>query len=686
MKLLGFDTETYLINGNDKAPKVVVCSWFDGEKGWLSYPDDIATYAMWSDPSNYFVLVNAPYDLVALMRWHPVLIPHIVRALDEGRIFDCAIRHSLMYLAAVGAKGYDPRPSLAKMAMEYLKLDLSASKQGEDIWRLKYGTLDGVPLENWPTEARAYALDDAKHTWQIFHAQGGLGNMQPTECVQVASATVLHGVGVWGFGVNQATRLKLKESIQAKIQAGEAKVGHLGWIGKGSQPKIQAAVHAAWDRKYASIIAGFAAEKGFGVSDPVQWAHQAVALTGDAKADSKRGSIRTLLMEACDAGEKPAFLGFQGDWVSCVREMLKRMPESASTTRGLQCDEDALTTLKDFLPEGKDYLDLKHQQKMMETYVEAYPDATSHPSFVNLVSTGRTGCRTPNNQNCPRGEGIRNMFLARDGRELGTVDYSQLELCTLGASIRTMFPGITATQADAIDANVDVHAHTGVEVSKLLGTPMTYEYIDANKKKDPKAKEVRQGSKACNFGYPGGLGPNTMVEYAQSNYGVAFSFQQAKGAKAAWEAKWPEMRVYLRSVAALVEGSANGLCDSYTISGRKKAGCVYTQAANYRFQGLAADGAKAALWAIWREILLGWYWSYYDRITDFGYGVEHRDGILKDSRIVNFVHDEIVAEHKTGDKAALKRQEDLMVYAMTKMCQDKITIRVEGGLSSQWEH
>jgi hypothetical protein len=120
----------------------------------------------------------------------------------------------------------------------------------------------------------------------------------------------------------------------------------------------------------------------------------------------------------------------------------------------------------------------------------------------------------------------------------------------------------------------------------------------------------------------------------------------------------------------------------------QKAACFYTQHANFGFQALAAEGATFALWLIFKECILGRYWNqHFDTVK--GYGNDLADGALAYSHPVNFIHDEIVCEHPEGDvpgKRALKRQEDLMVSAMQHVCQNLITIRVEGKLSAQWEH
>jgi hypothetical protein len=995
MRLLAFDTETYLIQPTEKAPKPVCCSWYDREKAWLTYPGEVSTAAMFADPSNLFVGQNIPYDLVLMMRWHPDLIPDIMRALDEGRVFDTAMRERMTHLAQHGSRGFNMFPSLADMALKYLKLDLSAEKKGDDIWRLKYGTLDGVPFGQWPEAARKYALDDAIHTYQVFEAQGGLSAIQPTEQMQVQAAVVLQGIGVWGFAVNQSKREVIQGKLEAKAKTLHAEIDKYEWTGKGSQAKMMKLVADAWNYKHLLFLKTRCDATGIPINPvEVQQALGTVMLREAIKAVAETGA---------------AFPGIEFplnvDRAAWFKETLKGIPEIPMTKKGPSIAGEVLEQLGDVVPQFATYSELRHVEKMIENYITPYANETVHPSFVPLVTTGRTGCRTPNCfsddtevltdngwmpfgvastlykmggihilprvaqwdsgaisfvhptawvhynadklvhitndhidllvtedhrclliqrktnkqcvmsavsykedylqigagikqgeddpdysdwflrlcvavqadghwhdggwsfsfrkkrkherfneimkdagviecgsssttdskglryrnriykgalasrlfdvlggaikllpiswvsslsarqmqvvgdesflwdglstrknnysssvehncdimqamyvmtgkrtnkriyippserpnyqcditnrnysltsnrslvevegpaavsccsvpsgfvvvrrngkvmitgqcQNIPRkdkdrpDEAFRTMFMARKGRVLGTVDYSQLELCTLAATIRTMFPGITCTLGDAIDSGKDVHCITG----GLIGG-MGYEQMIAGKKaKDENVLKFRQGAKAANFGLPGGLGGGAFVGYAKNNYNVQLSINQAWKYINAWKRAWPEVpNHYLKYSADMVESSPSETFTSYTITGRPKAMCIYTEGSNYPFQGLAADGAKAALWAIWRECILGWYWS---TRGGQGYGHALADSPLRQSRLVNFVHDEIVAEHPEGDagKAALARQEALMVSEMTRICQNKIKISVEGQLSDAWEH
>ena len=186
-----------------------------------------------------------------------------------------------------------------------------------------------------------------------------------------------------------------------------------------------------------------------------------------------------------------------------------------------------------------------------------------------------------------------------------------------------------------------------------------------------------------NFGFPGGLSVGAFLSYAEGQYGVKLSYGEGMKYFKGWCQTYPEIPgTFLKYVGDMVPRGTTA--SSILINGRSKADCRFTQHANFHFQGLAADGAKASHYAIWRECVLG---GYYRRRPGLrGYGCDYRDGPLSRSHPVNFVHDETVCEHQAGDKKALKRQEDIMVEQMSRTCRHLVPITVEGFLGDEWAH
>jgi hypothetical protein len=95
----------------------------------------------------------------------------------------------------------------------------------------------------------------------------------------------------------------------------------------------------------------------------------------------------------------------------------------------------------------------------------------------------------------------------------------------------------------------------------------------------------------------------------------------------------------------------------FTLTGRLRARASYGARHNTPFQGLAADGAKLALWYLWRT----------------GY------------RVVNFIHDEVLVEVPAGSnlKGHAENIRDLMIHGMEQVVPD-VRIDVEYEASSRW--
>lgn len=139
----------------------------------------------------------------------------------------------------------------------------------------------------------------------------------------------------------------------------------------------------------------------------------------------------------------------------------------------------------------------------------------------------------------------------------------------------------------------------------------------------------------ANFGFPGGMGATRFKDYAKYGYNVDLTLEQATLLRDVWLNTWPEARDYFKYVS---DKKANEWYfdtdrrqDScrvlQLVSNRWRAGCSYTESANTRFQGLAADLAKAAGFLIARE-------SYDESLNSPLFGC----------RIVNFIHDQFLVE------------------------------------------
>jgi DNA polymerase-1 len=312
-------------------------------------------------------------------------------------------------------------------------------------------------------------------------------------------------------------------------------------------------------------------------------------------------------------------------------------------------------------------------EKMLSTYVPVLEQGTRtpiNPGWNVLVATGRTSCREPNLQNLPRKGGIRECFVPRAGWLYAAADYSTLELCALAQVCLDLFGW--SDMADALRAGQDLHVRMA---ATILGVSYE-EAITRHLADDKEVGEKRQLAKAANFGYPGGLGAEKFQAYARDSYGVNIDLDTSRDLKRAWLETWKETRPFFDHV-----NNSLGFADSFTLeqlrSGRMRGGVGYCDGCNSYFQGLAADGAKAAMWLIAQECYLGFgdAWPRDGRAPSPLYG----------ARMVAFIHDEFLLEVRDDANAgaAGDRLASVMVEGMARYIPD-VPVKAEPVLMRRW--
>ena len=263
------------------------------------------------------------------------------------------------------------------------------------------------------------------------------------------------------------------------------------------------------------------------------------------------------------------------------------------------------------------------------TFIRDLSSSRVHPRYNLLVNTGRTSCSSPNFQQLPRVGGIREAFCAEQGNVLLITDYSAIELSTLAQVCYNRY-GFSEMR-NRINAGEDLHRY--------------YASIMNNCKPEEVTKQQRQEAKAANFGFPGGLGVETFIQFSRG-YGLELTTEQAEEMKRVWFHAFPEMDMYMQNEVGHV----------FTETGRKRGDTSYCAEKNTPFQGLAADGAKIALYNL------------------------DRAGF----KIVGFVHDEIITEVKKDEADfKLKLQEEIMVMSMKEVVTD-VRVSVESEVSEHY--
>jgi hypothetical protein len=351
-------------------------------------------------------------------------------------------------------------------------------------------------------------------------------------------------------------------------------------------------------------------------------------------------------------------------------------------------------------------------------------------SFFPLKKTGRSSSKAPvfnkkltypgrNGQNVdPR---IRPCTVARDGHLIISTDYSNMELATLGQRCINEFG--SSILADKINNGDDTHAYLAAQIAAHMddgfagalahkGTdvndreqvfqdfmkckeskmrcngmcPQTTKAIKsqylANKSKEHEEnvtwhefwKFFRTFAKPTGLGYPGGLMPATMVDYAKGGYKIELTLETATQLRQIWLDTYPEMGQYLlwiknhcrdpfHKAEYEKKGGKKRLHQFYcydTPRGMHRARCDYCACANgVGLQAFAAEGALDALCQVQKAMVLA-------------NEVESICSYLEGCYCINFVHDEIIWEcPDDGDvDARVEIVDRIMVEAMEKLTPD----------------
>ncbi len=178
------------------------------------------------------------------------------------------------------------------------------------------------------------------------------------------------------------------------------------------------------------------------------------------------------------------------------------LKKGRKTKTGYSTDADVLASLAKEHPLPAGILEYRALAKLKHGYVDALPSLVKkstgriHTSFNQTVAaTGRLSSSDPNLQNIPirttEGNRIRMAFVAEEGCDLISLDYSQIELRILAHLSHD------EVLSEAFRKDEDVHTRTACEVFNV--TP------------DLVSSEMRRKAKAINFG----------IIYGMSDWGLA---------------------------------------------------------------------------------------------------------------------------------------------------------------------
>jgi len=571
--MLAWDTETDLIKPGLLAPPMACLSLAEyvGENpvGRVVHANDSEQECerILSEPST---AANAPYDLAVVGVRFPRLMPLVFEALAADRIYDVQMRQKLLDIATgkyrrvfrkINGKMRKLQYSLEDLTLRHLDYQLEKNE-----WRLRYGEFIDVPIEEWPAGALTYARDDAMATL-------GVHLCQDAEAQEIEQQ--------WGI-----TEVLANEAAQLR---GHWALHLAACWGIRTCPY---AVHELADR----VRQDWEATK--------DWLIRANLVRPNGSRNTKLAKQRMYQAVMNGAPVKLTDTGF-------------KKVKSKEMTR---------------------------EEAIIAGYISLDEESCEASGDEALVETGRTSSSGPNLQNPYRDPfharepgtynpadyvgypvlpdqplGVRDCFVARPGHAYVACDYDKAELHALAQVCQSIFG--YSRLGERLRAGFDPHLDMAAQI---LG--ISYEEAKARRKAgDREVKQMRQASKCCNFGYPGGLGADSFRDFARKAYGVVMTVEEARWLKQHWFDTWPEMADYFKWINSLSSYDGEATI-RHLFSGRWRGKIPYTVCCNTFFQGLTADGAKAALWEITRR----------------QFSVPQSE--LYGTHIVNFIHDEIIIE------------------------------------------
>lgn len=601
--LVSQDTETFLIGPGLLAPPLVcVSESTDAQTSLWKWDDPELVPHLCDQFENHDISgSNFVFDLAVEMRYDNRLIVPIFDALARGSIHCTQMREKLIdlekgtYYWDEDEEGNFKRKSYSLDACCKRRLGIGKYSSGGDKYRLAFHDFYRAPLSEMPDEAKIYACMDSAVNLRL-HEDQDKEHVQSLEdeAHQVRAHFGLHLASARGIRTDNDNVEELRSQCQKWIDELTPELREARLIRKNGKRNSQAAVRRLI-RRYT------------------------------------RAGLQESL-KLTQTGERILIEDFENNWEAFIKEAEKK---------GKWISVDAVSCFESGDPVLRRYGVHSKMSNLLSGAVKHLEAGTWLPIqtyFDPLKETGRTSSSGPNIQNVRQGINLphpyawtkegnerlklhpdpRECFVAREGYVLLACDYSGAENHTLAQCCKTMFG--YSKMADALNTGKDLHGWVG---ATIVG--VDYETFMAKlAAKDPECVNARKSAKVANFGFPGGCGAARLVAAAKI-FGVFIDEWQAQQLKRDWLIAWPEMVEYFDYVSQQETDDGWYQVDQL-FSPRIRGKASFTAACNSYFQGLAADGAKAALFEITRR-----QWCC-------------PESALYGTYVVNFVHDEFILE------------------------------------------
>lgn len=594
------------------------------------------------------------------------------------------------------------------------------------VWVLRYHELEDLPPEQWALEARKYPCDDTSNTLEDCLVQGGImpgtkaqaaphRNMHNLS-VQAYAAWALHLGAVWGIRTDPvATEALYRAAMVGRVAHAEqfTRLGFLTPEGKEDTQTVMRATAKAYGCTGVCVHCG-----GEGRIYKVGAKGQRLKASKQCSECSATGmDLSTAAVPLTPTGQ--------------VQTGRDQLVESG--------DEDLMA-----------YAEAAEDDKVIDVYVPYFRKGYHHPLTLkpnSILETGRVSyedvIQLLQRQVSARLQaeikrqgvqvmGVRDCVIPRTDHWFYSNDYTGGELVTHAESCVEMV-GFSKL-GEALVAGKDVHSMLG---ATMLG--ITYDEMLAFREgkcgpeKKRLGKAFRQVAKVPNFGYPGGMGPVTLVLQARAGSedtpwhcgpsmvwdGSTFvpgykglrlcvliggadrcnitkihewrdrpckpvcaaCVKVAAGLKEIWSGQWPENKPYFAKVTKILDthGTVTQHYSKRVRGFDSSKESPFCSAANGYFQALLADIAKRAQCRVSYE-------QYVRQVIDTPSQYHGLVSPLYGSRSVVFAHDELFGEaHFTVAAEVSERVNEIMIEEFQKGCPNHVkACKAEPTLMRRW--
>jgi DNA polymerase I len=343
-------------------------------------------------------------------------------------------------------------------------------------------------------------------------------------------------------------------------------------------------------------------------------------------------------------------IGSNPQLVDVLFNVLK-LPIIKKGKTGPSADQEVLEKLSEEHPLPGAIIEYRSLSKLKSTYLDTLPtlvapDGRIHTTYHQAATaTGRLSSTDPNLQNIPirteLGREIRRAFVAAEGHQLVSADYSQIELRLLAHIAED------PVLLEAFRNDEDIHSRTAAEIFGV-----SPDQVD---------REQRRVAKTVNFGIAYGLSP----------YGLAARLripdEEARDIIERYFTRYAGIKRYLEETVRVARergyvetlfGRRRPMAD-LRAKNRQVVQAAERAAINMPIQGTAADLIKKAMLAVDAEL--------------------RKQGLR--TQMLLQVHDELLFEAPEAEVEAVK---ELARRCMNAVMQLKVPLKVEVWAGRNW--